>query len=65
MWGGEAQEQGDMCILIRDSRCCTAENNTTWESNYPPIKKERKEGREVGREGSRKGIKMKEMLVPP
>ena len=58
---GGAQERGDMCILIRDSRCCTAENNTTLESNYPPIKKKRKEGRE----GGRKGIKKKEMLVPP
>ena len=52
---GKAQERGDMCILISDSHCCTAENNTTLESNYPPIKKERKEGREGGRqEGEKK-----------
>ena len=43
-----------LCIHIADSCCCTAENNTTLESNYPPIKKERKEGREGGREGGRK-----------
>ena len=27
--GKEAQTGGDMCILIADSRCCTAEINTT------------------------------------
>ena len=32
-WGGgcgmEEQEGGDMCILMADSCCCTAETNTT------------------------------------
>jgi len=57
---GKAQERGDMCILISDSRCCTAENNTTLESNYPPIKKERKGGRKGGREGGRQEGEKKE-----
>ena len=39
-WGGgrEAQEGGDICILIADSHGCTAESNTTLQSNYLPIK---------------------------
>ena len=40
--GREAQEGGDVCILKADSWCCTAETNTTLESNYPPIKKKKK-----------------------
>ena len=39
--GREAQEGGDVCILKADSWCCTAETNTTLESNYPPIKKKK------------------------
>ena len=31
----EVQEGGDLCILMADSRCCTAE---TLSSNYPLIK---------------------------
>ena len=27
--GREAQERGDICILIADSHCCTAETNAT------------------------------------
>ena len=27
MGWGEGQEGGDICILIADSRCCTAETN--------------------------------------
>ena len=27
--GREAQKEGDICILIADSCCCTAETNTT------------------------------------
>ena len=27
--GREVQEGGDVCILMADSRCCTAETNTT------------------------------------
>ena len=27
--GREAQEGGDVCILMTDSYCCTAETNTT------------------------------------
>ena len=35
-WAGgrEAQEGGDICILITDSQCCTAETNKTLWSNY-------------------------------
>ena len=29
---------GDICILMADSRYCTAETSTTLKSNYPPIK---------------------------
>ena len=36
--GREAQEGGDICIHIADSRCCTGEINTTLKSNYTPIK---------------------------
>ena len=39
-WGGrEAQEGGDICIIMTDLHCCTAETNTTLESNFSPIKK--------------------------
>ena len=34
----QAQEGGDICVLIADSCCCTAETNTTLKSNYPLIK---------------------------
>ena len=27
-WKGGAQEEGDICILLVDSCCCTAETNT-------------------------------------
>ena len=33
------QEGGDICIHIADSHCCTAETNTTLQSNYTPILK--------------------------
>ena len=36
--GKETQEGGDTRTLIADSCCCTAETNTTLESNYPLIK---------------------------
>ena len=36
--GREVQEEGEICMHMADSRCCTAETNTTLESNYPPIK---------------------------
>ena len=42
MWGeSEVQEEGDICLLMTDSHayCCTAETNTTQESNYIPIEK--------------------------
>ena len=32
----------ELCILTADS-CCTAESNTTLQSNYPPIKNLKKE----------------------
>ena len=39
-WGGrEAQEGGDICILIADSCVCTAETDTTFLNNFTPIKK--------------------------
>ena len=41
--GREIQEGGGTCIHISDSLHCTAETNTTLQSNYPPIKKERNE----------------------
>ena len=38
-WGGtEAQEGGDICILLADSHGCTPETNTALQSNYPTIK---------------------------
>ena len=37
--GREAQERGDICIIIPDSRCCMAETNTASENTDPPIKK--------------------------
>ena len=33
--GGDVQEGGDICIHLADSGCCTAETNTTLQSNYP------------------------------
>ena len=33
------QKGEDICIHTADSRCCTAETNTTLWSNYTPIKK--------------------------
>ena len=38
----EAQEGGDICILIADSHCCTAETNITLKSNYPLIKNKKR-----------------------
>ena len=35
---GEVQEGGDICIHIADSLHCTAETNTTLQSNCTPIK---------------------------
>ena len=32
------QKGGDICICMADSFCCTVETNTTWWSNYTPIK---------------------------
>ena len=40
-WGGsgkESQQGRDMCIHRADSRCCTAETNTTLSSNDTPMK---------------------------
>ena len=39
--GKEAPEGGDVCTCIADSLCCTAETNTTLQSNYIPLKKKR------------------------
>ena len=40
--GKEIQKRGDICIHIPDTLCCTAEINTL-ESNYAPIKINKKE----------------------
>ena len=40
--GREVQERGDICMHTADSLHCTAETNTTLQSNYTPIKKKRK-----------------------
>ena len=32
-----AQEAADICMLVADSRCCTAETNILLQSNYPLI----------------------------
>ena len=37
--GRDAEEGGDICIHIADALCCTAETNTTLQSNYTPILK--------------------------
>ena len=34
----EAQQGGNVCILMADSCCCMAETKTILQSNYPPIK---------------------------
>ena len=36
--GREAEEGGGICMHMADSCCCTAETNTTLQSNYSPIK---------------------------
>ena len=38
--GREAPRGGDMCVIMADSHCCTAETNTALEK----IKIEKKEG---------------------
>ena len=40
--GREAQEEGDMCIIMADLHCCMIETNTTLYCNFLPIKKEKK-----------------------
>ena len=40
--GRQDQERGDICILMADSRCYTAETNVSLLSNYPPLKKANK-----------------------
>ena len=42
----QAQEGGDICVLIADSCCCTAETNTTLKSSYPLIKNKIKRDQE-------------------
>ena len=36
--GKEIQNRGDICTCTADSLCCTAETNTTLESNYTLMK---------------------------
>ena len=43
--GREAQEGGDMCTFTADSHCCMAETNTTFLSNFSPIKYKKKDER--------------------
>jgi len=38
-WGGASKEGGYMCIHVADSLHCTAETDTTLESNSIPINK--------------------------
>ena len=40
-WGGgtATQEEGDICIHMAGSCCCTAEINTTLQSKYTPVRK--------------------------
>ena len=49
-WGGVRSErqvqEGDICILMADSRQCMAETNTTLSSNYP-IKLKKKKNYQV------------------
>ena len=40
--GREAQEEGNICIIMADSHCWLSETNTTLWSNFPPIKKLKK-----------------------
>ena len=47
--GREVQEGGDIGIHIADSLHCTAETNTTFWSNYTPIKKKKEEEEEATR----------------
>ena len=37
--GSEAQDGGNICIMMADL-CCAADTNITFQSNYPPVKKE-------------------------
>ena len=37
--GRDIHKGGGICILMADSHCCTAEANTTLQSNFPPNKK--------------------------
>ena len=40
--GREAQEEGDICILMADSHCCTAETNTIFKVIILQLKKKKK-----------------------
>ena len=42
MESGEAQEGGDIRIIMTDLPCCTAETSTTLQSTFPPIKERKK-----------------------
>ena len=41
-WGGEVKERGAICIVTANSQSVRTETNTTLQSNYTPIKKEKK-----------------------
>ena len=36
--GREAQEGGDICIILAELHCCKAKTNTVLQSYIPPIK---------------------------
>ena len=40
----EIHESGAVCVHMADSLCCTAEDNTTLQSNSTPVKKKKKNG---------------------
>ena len=46
--GEEIQKRGDMCVCGGDSLCCTAETNTTLESNCTAIKVNLKKKEKAG-----------------
>jgi len=49
------KREGDVCILMADPPCCTAEINTTLYSNCPPIKKKQLKAIKKNKEANIKG----------
>ena len=46
--GREAQEEGDICMLMADSHCCTAETNSIFKAIILQLKKKKILEREPG-----------------